>query len=342
MFLDEFTVSIIIPVYNGGESFHRCMASIARIETLPNEVIVVANGDTDDSWQVAQQFGAMVIRLPDPIGPAKARNIGSAAATGDLLFFVDADVEVEPDAIAQIISLFQGDPNLAAAIGSYDDSPGASNFLSQYRNLFHHYTHQTACEEASTFWGACGVIRRDIFQQLQGFDERYRKPCVEDIELGYRIKRAGYQIRLCKTLQVKHLKRWDAFSIIKTDFFQRALPWTELIWRDRHLLNDLNLQTSSRVSVGLIYALFVALAASVWWVNALAIGLIIGLLLGILNRSVYCFFSRKRGLWFALQTIPWHWLYFAYSGLAFGIGSIRYHLLHKQNVAKFSFPKNIN
>jgi len=284
----------------------------------------------------------MVIRLPDPIGPAKARNIGSAAATGDLLFFVDADVEVEPDAIAQIISLFQGDPNLAAAIGSYDDSPGESNFLSQYRNLFHHYTHQTACEEASTFWGACGVIRRDIFQQLQGFDERYRKPCVEDIELGYRIKRAGYQIRLCKTLQVKHLKRWDAFSIIKTDFFQRALPWTELIWRDRHLLNDLNLQTSSRVSVGLIYALFVALAASVWWVNALAVGLIIGLLLGILNRSVYCFFSGKRGLWFALQTIPWHWLYFAYSGLAFGIGSIRYHLLHKQNVAKFSFPKNIN
>ena len=87
MFFDEFTVSIIIPVYNGGESFHRCMASIARIETLPNEVIVVANGDTDDSWQVAQQFGAMVIRLPDPIGPAKARNIGSAAATGDLLFF---------------------------------------------------------------------------------------------------------------------------------------------------------------------------------------------------------------------------------------------------------------
>jgi len=342
MFLDEFTVSIIIPVYNGGESFHRCMASIARIETVPNEVIVVANGDTDNSWQVAQQFGAMVIRLPDPIGPAKARNIGSAAATGDLLFFVDADVEVEPDAIAQIISLFQGDPNLAAAIGSYDDSPGESNFLSQYRNLFHHYTHQTACEEASTFWGACGVIRRDIFQQLQGFDERYRKPCVEDIELGYRIKRAGYQIRLCKTLQVKHLKRWDAFSIIKTDFFQRALPWTELIWRDRHLLNDLNLQTSSRVSVGLIYALFVALAASVWWVNALAVGLIIGLLLGILNRSVYCFFSGKRGLWFALQTIPWHWLYFAYSGLAFGIGSIRYHLLHKQNVAKFSFPKNIN
>jgi hypothetical protein len=48
-------------------------------------------------------------------------------------------------------------------IGSYDDAPGANNFLSQYKNLFHHYTHQTGSEEASTFWGACGAIRRDVF-----------------------------------------------------------------------------------------------------------------------------------------------------------------------------------
>jgi hypothetical protein len=44
------------------------------------------------------------------------------------------------------------------------------------------------------------------------------------VELGYRLKQHGYQIRLCKTLQVKHWKRWDVLSVLKTDIFRRAVP----------------------------------------------------------------------------------------------------------------------
>ena len=76
---------------------------------------------------------------------------------------------------------------------------------------------------------------------LGGFDEGYRQPSIEDIELGYRLKQAGHRIRLCKALQVKHLKRWSVVSLLKSDFFDRALPWTELILRDRRVINDLNL-----------------------------------------------------------------------------------------------------
>ena len=121
------------------------------------------------------------------------------------------------------------DPGLAAAIGSYDDAPGETNFLSQYKNLLHHYVHQTGNPEASTFWGACGAIRREVFLTMGGFNEEYSRPCIEDIELGYRLKRAGFTIRLEKELQIKHLKRWDIVSLVKTDFFSRALPWTALI-----------------------------------------------------------------------------------------------------------------
>jgi GT2 family glycosyltransferase len=332
------TISIVIPVHNGGESFRKCLASLEDFVPPSTEVIVVVDGGTDDSWRVAEDSGAKVLRFPMAGGPARARNLGASHATGDLIFFIDADVTVQADTLEQVAIAFQHQPDLAALIGSYDDAPGAANFLSQYKNLFHHYTHQNGCEEASTFWGACGAIRRDVFLKIGGFDESYRYPSIEDIELGYRLKRAGYRIALSKAVQVKHLKRWEVVSLLRAEFFYRAVPWTELIWRDRQLNNDLNLNISTRVSLLLTYGLLAALVAAVWWIGALAIAAIVGFVLLLLNLSVYRFFLQKRGLWFALRVIPWHWLYFIYSGLAFAVGTIRYHLVlkHRTNKASLS------
>ncbi|MEQ9371492.1 MAG: glycosyltransferase family 2 protein [Coleofasciculus chthonoplastes F3-SA18-01] len=319
------TISVIIPVYNGGEAFRRCLSSLAQASPQPLEVIVVADGDTDGSGQFAQDFGAKVIRVPTSGGPAKARNLGAKAASGDILFFVDADVEVHNNTIGKVATTFHQEPELAALIGSYDDQPGAPNFLSQYKNLFHHYTHQTGSEDASTFWGACGAIRRDIFLAIGGFDQSYRLPCVEDIELGNRLKSRGYQIGLRKTIQVKHLKCWRTYSLLRADIFYRAIPWTAIILRDREMVNDLNLNLSNRISVVLVYTLLAALIA-VWWIPTAWVG-VAGLSLGLLaiNASVYQFFYQKRGFLFALQTVPWHWLYYFYSGLAFAIGLVRHH-----------------
>ncbi|NJO48493.1 MAG: glycosyltransferase family 2 protein [Leptolyngbyaceae cyanobacterium RM2_2_4] len=334
----EPTISIVIPVYNGGESFRECLANLAKFVPPSTEIIVVVDGGTDDSWRLAEESGAKVIKFPTAGGPARARNAGAQVAQSDILFFYDADVTIGSDTLKQVAIAFQTHPNLTALIGSYDDAPGAPNFLSQYKNLFHHYTHQTGCEEASTFWGACGAIKREVFLEIGGFDEAYRYPSIEDIELGYRLKRSGHQIRLCKEVQVKHLKCWKPVSLLKAEFFYRALPWTELLWRDRQFVNDLNLKTSSRVSLALTYGLLAALVSSWWWTLALVFAGILSLSLLLLNFPVYQFFQRKRGLWFAVQTIPWHWLYFLYSGLAFATGTIRYHV-RQYRIAKTRFSQ---
>ncbi|MFP4414750.1 MAG: hypothetical protein ACLFVV_25330, partial [Coleofasciculus sp.] len=158
-----------------------------------------------------------------------------------------------------------------------------------------------------------------------GFDQSYRLPCVEDIELGNRLKRNGYRIGLRKTIQVKHLKCWRTYSLLRADIFYRAIPWTAIILRDREMVNDLNLNLANRISVVLVYTLLAALIA-VWWVSAAWVGVAL-LSLGLLaiNASVYQFFYQKRGFLFALQTLPWHWLYYFYSGLAFAIGLVRHH-----------------
>ncbi|MEK8020763.1 MAG: glycosyltransferase family 2 protein [Candidatus Parabeggiatoa sp.] len=313
----QSNISIIIPVYNGGEAFHSCLVHAFALNPSPLEIIVVADGDTDGSRDLAQAFGAKVFINPISKGPAHARNIGAQNAHGDMLFFVDADVALPENALNYINQAFQTEPELAALIGSYDDAPAEQNFISQYKNLFHHYVHQTSCEQASTFWGACGAIRRDIFLESGGFDEQYRHPSIEDIELGYRLTGAGYRIKLVKALQVKHLKRWNASSLIKTDFLQRAIPWTFLILRDGKFANDLNLKMENRVSVILVYSLLLALPLAWQWsffsifIAFLACGLL------VINISVYRFFLKKRGFLFTLQMMPWHWFYYFYSGLAF-------------------------
>ena len=236
---------------------------------------------------------------------------------------------------------FEADANLAALIGSYDDAPGAPNFLSQYKNLIHHYTHQQAGLEASTFWGACGAIRRPIFEAVGGFDEGYRRPCIEDIELGYRLKYAGYPIHLRSDIQVKHLKRWTPVSLLRADIFYRALPWMDLLMQVQRtrpafyqrFTQELNLKWSSKVSVILVFGLLlsgVGVGVSAMLGSGRSPGWITALLCGsallLINLPIYRFFYQKHGWLFALKTVPWHWFYFFYSGLVYAYTVARYRL----------------
>jgi len=347
LFSERPSVSIVIPVHNGGESFIRCVKSIKKWNALA-EVIVVADGDSDGSWKIAEESGFRVIRLPETGGPARARNVGAKAASRDILFFVDADVEIHPATVPRVVAAFQNNPDIVALIGSYDDSPGADNFLSQYKNLFHHYTHQDGKEAASTFWGACGAIKKNIFLEMGGFDEDYRKPCVEDIELGYRLRQAGYNIRLCKCVQVKHLKQWRTFSLLRAEIFYRALPWMALLLtiqktdpeQYKAFSSDLNLKWSSRLSVILVYGLCLAGIAAIWWTPLIWSVILFLILLLLINWPIYRFFYRKRGGLFTLRVLPWHWLYFFYSGLAFVVGMVRHRV--QQLFADFQLARRVS
>ncbi len=252
-------ISVVIPSYNGGTQLDECLNAIAHLATPPSEVIVVDDGSNDGSIQKAAEGGFRTLATSGREGPAVARNIGAQAAAGDIVFFLDADVCVHSDAMERLAAAF-ADPGIDAVIGSYDDDPSSRDFLSQYKNLMHCFVHQNARSEASTFWSGCGAVRRDVFLAMSGFDASYKRPAIEDIELGYRLRGAGRRILLDRELRVKHLKKWTFWGLLKTDVLDRGIPWTELILRDQKMPNDLNLQISQRVSIGLVY-LMLAYAA---------------------------------------------------------------------------------
>src|SRR5262249_35654840 len=73
---------------------------------------------------------------------------------GEVLVFVDADVAVQPEAVARIVDRFGADDGLAALFGSYVDDQPVPGLISRYKKLLHHHVHQNGRLDASTFWKA--------------------------------------------------------------------------------------------------------------------------------------------------------------------------------------------
>jgi hypothetical protein len=242
-------VSVIVPVFNGGEDFDRCLAAVNRSDWPVFECIVVDDASTDQrAAEIAVRHGARLVRLEQRSGPALARNAGVMKARGEVIFFTDADVLLHSDALTKAMRALESDPDVAAVFGSYDDRPGHGSLLSRYRNLYHHWNHQIAKEEASTFWTGCGAIRKELVIALGGFSSDYKRPSIEDIELGYRLREAGYRVRLLKTMLGTHLKHWKFWDMVRTDVFQRGVPWVALLWRYRSAPADLNLNGQARIA----------------------------------------------------------------------------------------------
>lgn len=318
-------VAVVVPVGGAAPTWSRSARSLARLDPAPGELVVVVDGPHEDLADTAREAGARVVTLEERGGPARARNCGVQATSADVILFVDADIEVPPDLVARVAETFTSRPDLSALMGSYDDSPGDPGFLSQYRNLLHHFVHQNGREVASTFWAGCGAVRRPAFEELGGFDETLVDR-IEDIDLGARLIRAGHSIRLVKDLQVKHLKRWSLTGMLATDLWRRAVPWTELMLREGAMVNDLNVRFQDRVSVAAAFVALLALAAAVLWPPLLAVAALAVLAVVGLNAPLFRFYLRQRGPLFALGTLPLYWIFLLVCGIGVALGLFR-HLL---------------
>jgi GT2 family glycosyltransferase len=313
-------ISVIVPVYNGEafitSSIPPLMAMVERSEVL--EVIVVDDGSTDASVVIAQRLGARVISSGGRMGPGGARNQAANLASGDLLWFVDADVVVHDDAAVNLHKTFDN-PEVVAVFGSYDTRPPAQNFFSQYKNLVHHYYHQHASDEASTFWSGCGAVQREHFLAANGFDvERYKYPSIEDIELGHRLIKAGGRIRLNREVQCTHLKVWRFGNLIHTEIFRRAIPWSRLIiGAGEGIPNDLNVGMAEQARALVAGVLLLVLLAVVTGLATPIVLLFAVLLMLAANLDIARFFYRRGGCVFACCALAYHQVYYLYSAAAF-------------------------
>ncbi len=329
--------SIIVPFHRSLGQLASCLAAVRQ--SMPDaEIIVAADGATEDLTPLAAEFAVDVIAIPGPSGPAVARNRAAANATGDILVFVDSDVVAAPDAIPGMCALLEREPDIAGVFGAYDRQPRAGNFVSQFKNLSHTYVHEVGNPDASTFWAGLGALRAPAFRRVGGFDERFGRPSVEDIDLGYRLVAAGYKLRLDPRFRGCHLKRWTVRSCVVTDVRARGVPWMQLIHRFAALKNDLNTSVALRLSVVAAYLLAASVAAVLvtQWCLVAAVAFAAALI--ALNLDYYRWMAARRGWRFAAQVFPVHLLHHLCNGVSFAIGSFLFVAAQRGVVFSWTLP----
>ena len=312
-------LAVIIPARNAAAFLPRCLSALLAQVSADDEVIVVDDFSTDNTGEVAARFNVKVTRQPRHMGISAARNRGVELTHAPVLFFYDADVVLAPGALARAKSAMMR-PEVGALIGSYDDDPAAPTTVSRFKNLAHHHFHQRSRADVSSFWGGCGLVRRDLFLAAGGFDNEQRT--IEDVELGYRLTALGVRIVLDRDLQVKHLKKWTLRSLVKTDVYLRAIPWT-LFWLEgRELPRDLNFATDQRVAAIVAAALALAIPLAIFRPTAW-LWLLVALLFSAalwLNRDLYRLFLRRGGPWFAVKGFLLQQFYYLYSLFSLAAG----------------------
>ena len=231
----SFSVSVIIPTFNGGSGLAPTIESLHRQTLRPIEIIVVDDGSTDETRAVAEQARAqglvdIVICHSTRCGRSAAINAGARFAGGDLLLAADADTIFEPTAVARLTAAFN-DPRAAGAccnIAINNESESLWTRLQSVEYLMSISAGKSILDVADAIAclsGACSMYRRDIFLRQGGLDVGPG----EDLEFSLRLRRLGHAVRFVPDAWAQTAGPASGISLLR----QRA-RW------DRDALRSLN------------------------------------------------------------------------------------------------------
>lgn len=213
-------ISVIIPVYNAAATLPSCLDALFACDYGDYEVLVVDDGSTDRSREIAGCYPCRLLALPRNVGAARAKNHGAEAASGEVLFFTDADIRVPHETLSWIAEDL-ADPEVDGVVGLLAEHCPYDNFGSQFKNLWMHYTYRRQPRRVGLFFTSAAAIRRRVFMAEGGFDPHYVGASItEDIEFGQRLLTKGYCIVMDQRLMVEHDKHYSATQVLRTDLLR--------------------------------------------------------------------------------------------------------------------------
>jgi len=203
-------ISVVVCAYNADSTMDSCLKSFEKVKYPHYEVIVVDDGSTDATGEIADHYATLfpnvhVIHQPN-LGLSAARNVGMNAAQGEIVAYTDSDCYVDPHWLHFMAWAFAdghfagvGGPNLpppednrtAACVAV---SPGAP-------------THVLLTDEVAEHIPGCNMaFRKDKLMEIGGFDALYRA-AGDDVDLCWRLQNQGYEIGFSAAMMVWHHRR---------------------------------------------------------------------------------------------------------------------------------------
>src|SRR3989338_2186057 len=307
-------ISVIIPVYNRTKTIKGCLEALYNNSYKNFECIVIDDCSKDDSVEIAKQFPSRVLRLEKNSGPAKARNFGASNARGDILFFVDSDVLLLPNALNEVIGSFKKEPSIAAVVGIYDKEPANGGFFADYMALRKFSDFMDSKKKYFSFiGGACSAVKKEVFFEFGGFPEKYRGADIEDYVLGYNIG-SRYRILFNPKLRGKHYM--PTFKSCLKNYFKRASMWFMVFLRRRRF--DTGAATAARgiSSISTLLALL-SLILSLFYNVFIWFLLFFISIFFYTNRNFYLMVIKKKGFGFLIPSIFVNFILFM--SISFGV-----------------------
>ncbi len=238
-------VSVVMVVYMTGAALGESLAWALK-DAGVHELLVVDNGSTPEDMLYLRQLAerdarVVVLSGHGNVGFARAANLGARSASGDVLVFLNPDAFLQPDCVARLVAEIEARPSpciVGARVLNTDgtEQRGARrgditpfnallslSGLARQRALRRFEVHweaerlPDAAVEVPTISGACFAMRREDFEAVQGFDERYFLH-VEDVDLCWRVRKAGGEVLFHPKAEVVHLGHTSHVSPLRVEF----------------------------------------------------------------------------------------------------------------------------
>jgi lipopolysaccharide/colanic/teichoic acid biosynthesis glycosyltransferase/glycosyltransferase involved in cell wall biosynthesis len=297
-------ISVIVPAKNASKTLGGCLQALLHQECMQldndYEVIVVDDGSTDDTAEIAEQHAVRVIRQNNG-GPAAARNAGARIARGTLLAFTDADCTPSPAWLKDIVQPLH-DPEVVGVKGVYRtrQTELAARFVQlEYEYKYTRMRKQPAIDFIDTY---CAAYRKEVFIQNGGFDESFRFPSVEDQEFSFRLARKGYLMVFEPSAVVFHYHDRTLSEYLQRKFGIGYWKAFMLHWTPEKIFSDSHTAPTQRAEILLLAMMLATIPFIVFWPYYATIFLLIILAVFIAITSSFLIFIRKRDphvLWVA-------------------------------------------